>query len=93
MLYTTHVILLLNVIDNIIFIIIAPLVCPCTIGCYSGGDIAIAVVVYTPIECLLAAPVITAVMVFCWKRNQRYVYLFILAIKMFIIEASYIMKV
>ena len=42
-------------------------------GCYSGGDIAIAVVVSTLIECLLAAPVITAVMVFCWKRNQRYI--------------------
>ena len=52
---------------------IAPFVYPCTIGCSCGGDIAIAVVVYTLIECLLAAPVFTAVLVFCWKRNQRYV--------------------
>ena len=43
-------------------------------GCYSGSDIAIAVVVSILVECLLAAPVITAVMVICWKRNQRYVY-------------------
>jgi hypothetical protein len=43
------------------------------IGCYSGGDIAIAVVVYTLIECVLAAPVIAAVMVLCWKRNQRFI--------------------
>ena len=41
------------------------------VGCYSGSDIAIAVVVSTLIDCLLVAPVIIAALVFCW-RNQRY---------------------